>query len=81
MFSLCRYKYALGVPKKGIHSRRFLNMALADILMTFAGALLLKYLFFPRQKYLWVLFWLFISGILLHRLFCVRTTIDRVLFP
>jgi hypothetical protein len=29
----------------------------------------------------WTLFGLFLLGIVLHRLFCVRTTIDKFLFP
>jgi len=76
---LCKYKNALGVPKKGIHSYRFLGVAIADVLMTFAAALLISYFF--KYSFLYTSAILFILGIVLHRLFCVRSTIDKLLFP
>jgi hypothetical protein len=84
--NLCQYKNILGEPKKGIHSYRFLGVSIMDVLMTIAGALLLS-LFFRsntmsfRKQFLLTLGILFISGILLHHLFCVRTTVDKLLFP
>ena len=76
---LCKYKNALGIPKKGIHSTRFLGMALADIIMTIIGGFLISYVF--KFNFLYTTISLFILGIILHRLFCVRTTIDKLLFP
>ena len=32
--SLCKYKDSLGKPKEGIHSYRFLGIAIADFLLT-----------------------------------------------
>ena len=77
--SLCKYKDALGKPGKGIHSYRFMGVAIADVIMTIIGALLLSFLI--KKPFLLVLICLFILGIILHRLFCVRTTIDKLLFP
>ena len=38
--------------------------------------------FLPREyDFYKILIALFILGIILHRLFCVRTTIDKLLFP
>jgi hypothetical protein len=76
---LCKYKNALGVPNKGIHSYRFLGVAIADVVMTILGALIISYLF--KYSFLYTTITLFILGIILHRLFCVRTTIDKLLFP
>ena len=76
---LCKYKNALGVPKTGIHSYRLFGVAIADVIMTIIGAYLIAY--FTKQNFIYTLIILFISGIILHRLFCVRTTIDKVLFP
>ena len=76
---LCKYKNALGVPKRGIHSYRLFGVAIADVIMTIIGAYLIAY--FTKQNFIYTLIILFISGIILHRLFCVRTTIDKVLFP
>ena len=77
--NLCKYKNALGVPKKGIHSYRLFGLAIADVIMTIIGAFLISY--FTKQKFIYVLIISFVLGIILHRLFCVRTTIDKLLFP
>ena len=77
--SLCKYKDALGVPGKGIHLYRLFGVAIADVLMTLIGSLILSYLF--RIPFLYVALFAFALGIFLHRLFCVRTTIDKLLFP
>jgi fatty acid desaturase len=77
--SLCPYKNALGIPGKGVHSYRLFNIAIMDVIMTIIGALVISYLL--GWKFGWTLLGLFILGIILHRLFCVRTTIDKLLFP
>lgn len=77
--NLCKYRHILGVEGQGIHSQRIFGFALMDILMTFVGAYLLSYLF--DTPYLWTLLGLFITGIVLHSIFCVRTTLDKLLFP
>ena len=77
--SLCKYKDALGIPNQGLHSYRFLNLAIVDGIMTFLAAILLSYFF--KISLLYTSIFLFSLGIILHRLFCVRTTIDKLLFP
>lgn len=77
--SFCKYKNSLGLSKEGIHSYRFLSLAIADVLMTIIGAFLISYFF--KISFLYTAIFLFVLGILLHRLFCVRTTIDKLLFP
>jgi fatty acid desaturase len=76
--SFCPYKYALGIPGQGIHKYRIFNIAIADVVMTFIGAGILSYLL--NISYWIVLPCLFVLGIILHRLFCVRTTIDKFIF-
>jgi hypothetical protein len=78
IFNKCQYKDVLGKPNEGVHSYRVANIAIIDVIMTILGALFISYTFL-------VSFWktlgsLFVSGIVLHRLFCVRTTIDKLLF-
>jgi mannose/fructose/N-acetylgalactosamine-specific phosphotransferase system component IID len=70
----------LGVPQQGIHAYRFFDIAVMDVLMTVVGARIIHWYLFQKTNYLKVLLLLFVLGILLHRLFCVRTTIDRLLF-
>ena len=76
--NLCNYKNSLGIPGKGIHSYRFMGVAIADVIMTIIGSLIIS--FFIKKPFLLVLVVLFILGIILHQLFCVRTTIDKLLF-
>ena len=43
--SLCKYKNALGEPKKGIHSYRLFGVAIVDVIMTILGAYLISNFF------------------------------------
>ena len=86
--SLCKYANALGEPGKGVHSIRVFNIAVVDVLFTIILALVFA-LFFKYAIKLEATFTiifiinlvsLFILGIILHKIFCVRTTIDKILF-
>lgn len=79
MKSLCKYKDILGEPGKGVHSYRIMNIAVVDVLLTILVAFLISYFFKFNFWYTLIIF--FLLGIVLHRLFCVRTTIDKLLFP
>jgi hypothetical protein len=76
---LCKYKNILGEPGKGIHSYRLFGVAIADVIMTIIAAALISYFF--KYSFITTLVILFILGIVLHKLFCVKTTIDKLLFP
>ena len=76
---LCKYKNILGVPGKGAHSFKIFNISIVDVLLTFVAAYIISFLF--RFSFLWTTIVLFLLGIFLHRIFCVRTTIDKLLFP
>jgi hypothetical protein len=78
-FDLCKYRNALGVPGKGAHSIRLGGVAVVDVIMTLVGAYIIAR--WARASFAWTAAGLFLVGIILHRLFCVRTTIDRLLFP
>ena len=85
--SLCKYKNIFGEPNTGIHSIRVFNIAIFDVLSTIIGAIvihqiiIISILDMGNTIRLWmVVVSLFILGIILHRLFCVRTTIDKLLF-
>lgn len=75
--SSCFYKDMLGVPGKGVHTHVY-GIAIIDVIMTIVGAVLLTFLF--KWNFIVCLVVLFLLGILLHRVFCVRTTIDKLLF-
>lgn len=78
--SLCKYKDLFGKVGEGAHSYRIFNIAIVDVVLTILGAFLI-HLFLPKYSFWYILIALFLLGIFLHRLFCVRTTIDRLLFP
>ena len=73
-------KKAFGEPKTGIHSHRIFDIAYLDVLITMISAYFIQKLFYPKTKYIKVLFFFFLLGIVLHRLFDVKTTIDKFLF-
>jgi hypothetical protein len=62
-----------------VHSLRVGGIAVADVVMTLVGAYIIAY--YARASFAWTAAGLFLVGIILHRLFCVRTTIDKLLFP
>ena len=76
--NLCKYKDIFGKPNTGVHSYRIFNIAIVDVLLTILVAFIIARLI---KKPFWiVLLILFLFGIILHRLFCVRTTIDKLIF-
>ncbi len=79
---LCKYKNILGEPNKGIHSIRLFNIAIVDLLMTIVAAVLLGIFLFNGNICIIILLFLSLIflGIILHRIFCVKTTIDKFLF-
>lgn len=83
MFGLEKYKDFFGKPGTGAHKYRFFNIAIVDVVSTIFVVLfihvLLKY--FGYVVNFWILLLgMFILGIFLHRIFDVRTTIDKMLF-
>lgn len=74
----CEYKDLLGEPGKGVHTH-FMGVAWRDTVMTIIGGLLIALVF--KFNVLYTIIAVFIIGILFHRLFCVRTTVDKILFP
>ena len=78
--SLCKYKNLFGKVGEGIHSYRIFTIAIVDVILTILAAFII-YLFIPRYGFFYILLCLFILGIALHHIFCVRTTIDKFLFP
>jgi len=76
--SLCKYANILGEPGKGIHSIRLFNIAIIDVFAT----VIIAYIISKKtgKDFKIILIILFILGIILHKLFCVKTTIDKLIF-
>ena len=76
--TFCKYKNIFGEPGTGAQSYRFLGVAIVDVLLTILIAVIFAY--FTKLS-IWVsLGGFFLLGIFAHRLFCVRTTVDKLLF-
>lgn len=76
---LCKYKDIFGKPGEGAHSIRIFNIAIVDVILTFVSAFVLK-LIMPGFSYWSITVFLFLLGIILHHMFCVKTTIDKLIF-
>ena len=75
---LCRYKDIFGRPREGAHSYRIFDIAVVDVTATVVVAFLIAHVF-------GLVFWkslvvMFLIGIISHRMFCVQTTVDRLVF-
>ena len=79
MINFCQYKHAFGEPGEGIHKQRILGLGLIDVVSTLLGAYIISYLTGFSMYY--VVPAVLLIGIFVHRLFCVRTKIDEILFP
>jgi len=79
LMNLCKYSNYFGEPGKEAHSYRVLDIAIVDAGATIVIAYILAKIL--NVDFLHLLVFLFLLGIILHRVFCVRTTIDKLLFP
>jgi len=75
---LCKYKHIFGIPGKGLHKYRIFNIAIIDVVLTIILTIIISYLL--KINFIITLIILFLVGIIMHRIFCVRTTIDKLLF-
>ena len=73
-----KYSEIFGRVNEGVHSYRFFNIAIIDVISTIIGALVISIIF--KINFGLILIFLFLLGIVLHRLFCVNTTINKMIF-
>lgn len=76
---LCKYKNAFGKLGEGIHSYRIFDIAVLDVIVTILFGLLLSWI--TKISVYYMIPGVFVLGIVVHRLFCVRTAVDKMLFP
>jgi hypothetical protein len=81
----CQFKNLLGEPNKGIHSLRIgegiigdNGVAVFDVVLAIALGWGIQKIF--NTSFLVGLLLSILLGIVLHRLFCVDTTVDQLLF-
>ena len=73
-----KYSDIFGKPNTGFHSFRIFDIAVNDLLGTILISGLLAYSL--NYNFFIILFITLLLGIILHRLFCVDTTINKLIF-
>lgn len=75
---LCKYRDVFGKPHEGVHRWRFLGFASIDLLGTALIAFLISCYF--RGRFIVIFLSLMAIAIVAHRLFCVNTTLNKMIF-
>jgi len=76
--NLCKYKNLFGKPGEGIRKYRFFDIAIFDTAVVILIGILISH--YTGYNIWLTLAVLFVSGIIVHRMFCVRTGVDKLLF-
>ena len=76
---LCRYNKIFGETNKGLHSYRIYDIAIIDVFLTFLLAYVI-HIYNKQYSFVKISLILFVLGIVLHRMFCVKTTVDKLIF-
>jgi len=76
--SLCKYRDIFGKVGEGGHSLRFFNIAVVDTLLTFVAVYIINY--YLKSNVFLIFFILLVASILIHRIFCVETTLTKIFF-
>lgn len=81
MAYLEKYKNIFGKPREDIHKYRipYLDIGTVDVLVTFILGLII-YMLGGGKSFTYIMLFLFLIGIITHRLFGVRTRVDKILF-
>jgi hypothetical protein len=82
MSKLCPYRDVLGKPNEGFH-KHFLGIAINDVIGTILIGILIWFILDKTSHHvdLWKIeVFLFLLAIVLHRMFCVNTTINKLIF-
>lgn len=74
----CKYKDIFGKPNEGVHADRLFGFAANDLIGTIIIALVIAY--FNKLNYVTTIFITLICVVLIHRLFCVNTALNVMIF-
>ena len=78
---LCQYRHIFGKEGEGAHSLRLFNVAIVDVVATLlVGALICVWVGWGIKGFILVIIVLFLLGIIVHRIFCVNSTINKAIF-
>ena len=76
--NLCKYKDMFGKPGTGVHAYRLFGIAIVDLLMTLVFAWFLS--LYTDLTFLGASLFMVVLGIIIHRVFCVDTALNKLIF-
>ena len=83
MIDLCKYKDIFGKPNTGLHKYRIYNIAVIDVIATLLLAYIIQNFllkkFNYKIEYIKLFTILVILSVLIHKIFCVNTTLTNFL--
>jgi len=78
--NLCKYKNIFGEPNTGLRKKyRVFDLSIIDVIPTLLFVWAVSY--YSGYPFVYTLVITFIVMVISHRIFCVRSTTDRWLFP
>jgi hypothetical protein len=75
---LCPYRHIFGEERKGFHSLRLFDIAIGDVFLTILLSLFISYV--SKLNVITTFIIVFIIGIVVHRIFCVNTKVNVMIF-
>jgi len=78
MFNLCKYKDILGVAGDKKKARLF-GIRIQDLIFLLVFNLIFCYL--TKNDFIKTIIFLLIIMVVIHRIFCVRSATDKIIFP
>lgn len=78
MTGLCKYKHIFGKEGEGAHSIRFMGIAVVDMVLTILVCIVISVYF--KVQFFVVFIVVMVVAVILHRLFCVNTAINKRIF-
>lgn len=76
--NLCKYKDIFGKERQGFHSIRVFDIAIGDLVLTIIGAYAISNAF--GTNFVSTTIVVLVFGVLFHRLFCVNTKVNTMIF-
>ncbi len=75
---LCQYRHIFGKEGEGVHSIRLFDIAVVDYVMTYLAAYVISRYY--EVSFIITSTVLFALAVIIHRLFCVNTTVNKMIF-
>lgn len=74
---MCQYRHIFGKEGEGVHSYRILNIAIVDLGLTIIVSGIISDYF--KYSFIKTFLILLVSSIFIHKLFCVETTLSKLI--